>query len=857
MKFLYIFILFITGSLCGIQPVAAQELLYNGDFNLSGAGWTTACTSVEAYTYETTYGGTDPTNHVAEIDDEACMYQDICVLPGYTYVYTMDASRRSSGPPPTVTTHIKIDGLNASGTVVATYVDMDFSRSNTTFAFTPVTGIPLIVVPCGSGVVHLRLTLTDNTAGTSSYGMIIDNLNLQFQTPPAITGPGTLCQGLAGPFSVTGGCPAEMSYAWTFGSGTPATSTLPAPSASWGSAGTYPVSVLLGNGTCTVTTPTASQNVLARVTVTIHDTGCFGGPVVFRGTTYITPGTYTVITSNPGGCDSVITLIIYIRPAITGNINAAICTGGSYTVGGNTYTTAGDHPAGTYVSYTGCDSVLTLHLTVNPIPTPPVVSDTPGYYCPGQLFVPFIVSSGINILWYTAATGGAGSPVAPSLGTGTPGVQTVWVSQTVLGCESPRVPASITVYDQIVPNFTYNLKYGCPEDTVVFTNTSTNALYYEWEFGDGYSSTHANPTHIYTQGTDVITLFASTAACTDSIKQTISHIHPLHAAFSSDSQVICQGHTITFTDASAGTTPSYLWNFGDGTTIATASPVHTYPNSGVYKVFEVVTDFIPCHDTAYQTIYIDSNSPVSIHFTDPVLCEGTYTTFSADYSTIGSTDILWNFGNGDSVEGVNPVISYAFDTVGTFNISATAQYRVCPNAVAYGTITIEQQPVIDLGPDKSICKGSDILTLADLQPAPYLNPTWLWSTGQTTPAITVNAPGTYTATITVKGCSASSTINVVNDCYMNIPNVFSPNGDGMNDYFFPRQYLTSGLITFGMHIYNRWGEMIFESTSLDGRGWDGKYNGADQPEGVYVYTIDGTFKDGQKEHHQGNLTLLR
>ena len=60
-----------------------------------------------------------------------------------------------------------------------------------------------------------------------------------------------------------------------------------------------------------------------------------------------------------------------------------------------------------------------------------------------------------------------------------------------------------------------------------------------------------------------------------------------------------------------------------------------------------------------------------------------------------------------------------------------------------------------------------------------------------------------------------------------------------------------------MDIYNRWGQLIFETSSLDGAGWDGRLNGTDQPEGVYVYVIDATFKDGQKEHHQGNVTLLR
>ncbi len=87
--------------------------------------------------------------------------------------------------------------------------------------------------------------------------------------------------------------------------------------------------------------------------------------------------------------------------------------------------------------------------------------------------------------------------------------------------------------------------------------------------------------------------------------------------------------------------------------------------------------------------------------------------------------------------------------------------------------------------------------------------------------------------------------------------MFTPNGDGVNDYFFPRSLLTSGLTQFSMNIYNRWGELIFQTSSLTGEGWDGKFNNIPQPEGVYVYLIDAQFKDGQREHHQGNITLLR
>ena len=60
-----------------------------------------------------------------------------------------------------------------------------------------------------------------------------------------------------------------------------------------------------------------------------------------------------------------------------------------------------------------------------------------------------------------------------------------------------------------------------------------------------------------------------------------------------------------------------------------------------------------------------------------------------------------------------------------------------------------------------------------------------------------------------------------------------------------------------MDIYNRWGQLIFSTETIDGRGWDGNFNSTPQSEGVYIYVMDAQFKDGQKEHHQGNITLLR
>jgi gliding motility-associated-like protein len=98
---------------------------------------------------------------------------------------------------------------------------------------------------------------------------------------------------------------------------------------------------------------------------------------------------------------------------------------------------------------------------------------------------------------------------------------------------------------------------------------------------------------------------------------------------------------------------------------------------------------------------------------------------------------------------------------------------------------------------------------------------------------------------------------VKRDCYLTIPNSFSPNGDGRNDYFLPREILSSGVTSFTMNIFNRWGENIFTTSSIDGRGWDGKYNSIDQPVGVYIYEINVAFINNIKKVFNGNVTLLR
>jgi len=310
--------------------------------------------------------------------------------------------------------------------------------------------------------------------------------------------------------------------------------------------------------------------------------------------------------------------------------------------------------------------------------------------------------------------------------------------------------------------------------------------------------------------------------------------------------------------AASGT--GLLWYTSDTTTTSISiAPTPSTSVTGTFRWWVSQTSAQGCiSPRSAITVRVSFNTAPVISVTDTVFCLGTYITFQAAGQGGDSTSINWNFGDGFSIHNLSTV-SHAFLQVGVFTVAATANSAVCPDATAKKVITVFPDPVVDLGPDTSICPGSNPLIIGEQQTGGFgaQKPGWRWNTGQTTQSITVTSPGLYYLTVNLNGCLATDSILVANDCYLDIPNAFTPNGDGVNDYFFPRSLLSRGLTEFSMNIYNRWGGLIFQTASLDGRGWDGRFNGMPQPEGVFIYVIDAKFKDGQHEHHQGNLTLLR
>lgn len=413
--------------------------------------------------------------------------------------------------------------------------------------------------------------------------------------------------------------------------------------------------------------------------------------------------------------------------------------------------------------------------------------------------------------------------------------------------------------ESVMPDYTFTIKRGCAADTVVFHNTSLQSTANLWDFDDATTDTATHPTHIYpNQDIYTVKLTASNYMCRDSVLKIVDTRHPLAASFTVSDDTVCLGTPVTFTNTSTVTaTPgAYTWHFGDGSSATAVSPAHTYTAPGIYNISLITRDAIPCYDTAYHTVVVDSLPDLDLVLSTHDLCTGAQVTATASPQQSGNTGIDWDFGDNYTTSG-QLAVSHAYLTEGTWFITATARYRACADVSRRDSVNVHALPVVNLGSDTTLCLDGAPLFVSSLTALPS-GSTYYWNTGDTTPVLKIVHDGTYSLTVsTPYDCNTTDDIIVYKDCYIDAPNSFTPNNDGSNDYFFPRQLLSKGVAGFSMQVFNRWGQSVFETTNQNGRGWDGRFNGKDQPAGVYIYIINVVLKNGRTEQKTGNVTLIR
>ncbi len=185
-----------------------------------------------------------------------------------------------------------------------------------------------------------------------------------------------------------------------------------------------------------------------------------------------------------------------------------------------------------------------------------------------------------------------------------------------------------------------------------------------------------------------------------------------------------------------------------------------------------------------------------------------------------------------------------FDNIINYTVGETSYIYVYVDDVS----VCECAYKINLGNDTTLCQGEAVLLNASLQGATYI-----WQDGSTYSTFLATQPGKYKVTAYVKeyNITVSDSINITftDSCFI-IPNVFTPNNDGFNDYFVIQNTLSWNI---NLQVYNRWGNIVYQNNNYQ-NNWEGK----DVADGVYYYIIVAKNNlSGFEKNYHGSVTILR
>jgi len=427
----------------------------------------------------------------------------------------------------------------------------------------------------------------------------------------------------------------------------------------------------------------------------------------------------------------------------------------------------------------------------------PDFSATPTAGC-GPLHVQFTdQSAGAPLFWsWDFGNGQTSIQQNPQVVYGSPGTYSVTlIVRNKDGSNVVRKDNYITVYPFPNVNFTSNLQLACAPSTIQFTDKSDprqgSISSWNWNFGDGASSTAQNPAHTYSQtGYFTVSLtVANSGGCsfTSSVPRYIRIVDGIQPNFTFDqvSPACTPPFNVNFINQTAGPgNLSYAWNFGSGASpagsTATSPSNINFPNSGDYNVNLQVVSSLGCSQTLQKTI---SFSKYIASFTAPATaCLNGPVTFT-NTSTPVPTNSLWDFGDGTSKTGTP--VTKNFSTLGTYNVKLVNRYPGCVDSTIV-PVTVMNTPAPQFTVSDTVaCQPNFTVQFTDRTPgAPT---TWLWDfgDGQTStaqnPSHTYMASGTFDVSLTTSGGAGSCSGTTKKTSYIKIkaPIVSINNANGL------------------------------------------------------------------------------
>jgi gliding motility-associated-like protein len=677
--------------------------------------------------------------------------------------------------------------------------------------------------------------------------------------------------------TIPGGTPGPISYTWDFGDG--GTATTANPIHQFTSAGPFFIKLIVSiNGGCKDDTTQALTTLFTQPVAQFNSPAeiCLGDTAQFTDQSTATNSTLVkwFWSFGDGGTDTI------------QNPRHKYLTAGTFTV------------KLVSRSAVGCLSdTLSKQIVVNALPTANFTIGTPACTAQAIIFTSTSVANSGNLnRWQwdfgdgTVLDATNGNPVSHTYNT----IATYNVTLKVTsdkGCVSTIVTKPVVI--GLAPIVNFGLPQVCLNDPFAeFTDSSTIAngsggtFQYLWNFGDPNAtplnpntSTIKNGRHRYTAaGVYTVTLTVTAAnGCPATVAKQVTinggtpvadfAIRNTGNICSSDSLIIQNQSTVNFGSVTKLEIYwDYLNNPGAKQTDNSPSPnklyYNRYPNSTQisrqYTVRMLAYSGGVCVNEISKIVTIYSAPAAGIRINPQQVCLGDVINFEDSTANAGFTINNWSWTFGDNSNGSTRSLAHTYGLAGTYNVTLrTTTAEGCSSPLATRQVAVNPVPLVNAGPDLFVLEGGQVQIRANTSAANARNynwspATWLSDSSILQPVTKPLTDITYTLTVIGNGgCTGSDNVNVKVLKGLEIPNAFSPNGDGINDVWAIKSLESyPGTV---IQIFDRYGRLVLNSKGYT-RAWDGKMNGTALPLGTYYYIIDP--KNGRPAI-TGSVTILR
>jgi gliding motility-associated-like protein len=458
---------------------------------------------------------------------------------------------------------------------------------------------------------------------------------------------------------------------------------------------------------------------------------------------------------------------------------------------------------------------------------------------------------------WSPATGLSQSDVAnPTVTLTNPGGTPQQITYTVTTALAAN-PSACSSSDQVVvtvnpaplSSFTLSDTVVCENEpvTVTYTGNMPPLAGYTWNFGSADILSGTNPSQgpfvlsWPASGTFDVTLSVAQFGCFSPITTQSVTVNPYPQIFIAGHTEICSGDTAVLTANSDLNGTAFQWLPGNETTVQiTVNPSTTtlfqlIGTSPAGCISDTATSLLTVKPTPVASI----SGPVQICAGDTVLLTGS--------STVNGATFSWEPG-GETAS------SLSVSPVSDAEYGLSLESDGCFSDTVFIEIAVDSVPDFSVPDSTQICPG-DAVSITAISNTPGVN--FDWNTGEFTGNPYLSTPA-QTLEISVfafgENCTSAVKTTVVEvlencNCEVTVPNIFTPNGDGVNDEFSVQDPQKCAFTEYKLLIYNRWGNVVWKAEDV-AQVWNGKSLFGNAPDGTYYYVLNFSYKPGANEPKQ-------